>query len=81
MIKKIYLTQKEEIDKILKEVEKSMPKIDEKIYKENKEIIEKIDDIYNKKINAICEVMYEKGFKDGMNLIIDAKKENKQEKN
>ena len=67
MIKQIYVSQKEEIDEILKDVEKKVPKIEDKMYQENKAIIEEINNIYNIKINAICEAMYEKGFKDGVN--------------
>ena len=71
MIKQIYVSQKEEIDEILKDVEKKVPKIEDKMYQENKAIIEEINNIYNIKINAICEVMYEKGFKDGVNLMVE----------
>lgn len=71
MIKQIYVSQKEEIDEILKDVEKKVPKIEDKMYQENKAIIEEINNIYNIKINAICEAMYEKGFKDGVILMVE----------
>ena len=71
MIKQIYVSQKEEIDEILKDVEKKVPKIEDKMYQENKAIIEEINNIYNIKINAIYEAMYEKGFKDGVNLMVE----------
>ena len=71
MIKQIYVSQKEEIDEILKDVEKKVPKIEDKMYQENKAIIEEINNIYNIKINAICEAMYEKGFNDGVNLMVE----------
>lgn len=71
MIKQIYVSQKEQIDEILKDVEKKVPKIEDKMYQENRAIIEEINNIYNIKINAICEAMYEKGFKDGVNLMVE----------
>ena len=50
---------------------KTSEKIEDKMYQENKAIIEEINNIYNIKIIAICEVMYEKGFKDGVNLMVE----------
>ena len=67
MILQIYELKYEELDNIIKEkIEKEKYKF-EKIKEEEKN---------NIKNSIIMKAMYEQGFKDGANLIIDCKKSN-----
>ena len=65
MILQIYELKYEELDNIIKE------KINQEKYK-----FEKIEEDENNSIknSIIMKAMYEQGFKDGVNLIIDCKK-------
>ena len=74
MLKEIFDAKSEEIDNCLKEaikkVENKLEKID---YAENRELIEKMENNYNIKLGAICEELYIKGLKDGINLMKECK--------
>lgn len=79
LIDKIYIMQEEELDKIIriktKEIEKEFNYDEiEELLKENKDskkILSKIEEKYNKKTGILIEEFYKKGFKDGVNLIIN----------
>lgn len=84
IIEKIYNLNEEEIDQILKKTQKQ---INQKIKKIDYKILEKIEDKnikkeiiklieeeqenYNIKISEYNKEMYKKGFKDGINMIIE----------
>ncbi len=75
MLEEIYLERSEKIDEIIK---KAITKVEPKIKpinerEENKELLNKIEENYNIKISSICKEIYIQGFKDGMNLILEAK--------
>ena len=83
IIEKIYNLNNEEIDNILKLKQKEIKlkeidyKIIEKIEKNDikekiKEIIKIQDENYNIKLSEYSKAMYKKGFKDGINIIIEA---------
>lgn len=85
IINKIYKTQEEVIDQIIKKANKDMKgelkSIDtEKVIgearnpEELKKIFEKIEDNYNVKITNYNREIYKQGFKDGMNLILNCLK-------
>ena len=82
MIRKIYLSEEENIDKIIKksnkEIKDYLKTINlEKVIGESntpnelREIFKNIEDNYNIKITKYNEEMYKKGFIDGINLIIN----------
>ncbi len=84
LIDKIYIMQEEELDKIIRiktqEIEKEFNYDEiEELLKENKDskkILSKIEEKYNKKTGILIEEFYKKGFKDGVNLIINCFKNN-----
>ena len=75
MLEEIYLERREEIDKIIKkaikEVESNLIEID--YNKIDKETYNSIEENYNLKISNIAKELYFKGFKDGINLMLDVK--------
>ena len=77
MLEEIYLERSEKIDEIIKKaitkVEPKIKPINENEREENKELLNKIEENYNIKISSICKEIYILGFKDGMNLILEAK--------
>ena len=81
MLEKIFLAREEKIDNILKS---SIKKINKKLINTNKDeilkkyndkelfnLIENIEENYNIKISYLNEKIYEQGFIDGVNLIIE----------
>lgn len=85
MIRKIYLSEEENIDKIIKksnkEIKDYLKTINlEKVIGESdtpnelREIFKDIEDNYNIKITKYNEEMYKKGFIDGVNLILNCLK-------
>lgn len=85
LIEKIYNSNIEEIDNILKikkkEIKDRLKEIDYKILediqnqktkKKIKEILDNQDENYNIKLSEYCKEMYRKGFKDAINIIIEA---------
>ena len=77
MLEQIYLERKEEIDKAIKRalqnIETNLIKIDNKDINENSNIYNILEENYNIKLSSICKEIYIQGFKDGMNLILEAK--------
>ena len=85
MIRKIYLSEEENIDKIIKksnkEIKDYLKTINlEKVIGESdtpnelREIFKDIEDNYNIKITKYNEEMYKKGFIDGVNLMLNCLK-------
>lgn len=85
MIRQIYLSEEENIDKIIKKSNKEIKdylKIInlEKVIGESdtpnelREIFKNIEDNYNTKITKYNEEMYKKGFIDGVNLMLNCLK-------
>ena len=85
MIRKIYLSEEENIDKIIKksnkEIKDYLKTINlEKVIGESdtpnelREIFKDIEDNYNIKITKYNEEMYKKGFIDGVKLILNCLK-------
>lgn len=85
MIRKIYLSEEENIDKIIKksnkEIKDYLKTINlEKVIGESdtpnelREIFKNIEDNYNIKITKYNEEMYKKGFIDGVNLMLNCLK-------
>lgn len=81
ILEKIFLAREEKIDDILKS---SVKEINKKLINTNKNeilkkyndkelfnLIENIEENYNIKISYLNEKMYEQGFIDGVNLIIE----------
>lgn len=85
MIRKIYLSEEENIDKIIKksnkEIKDYLKTINlEKVIGESdtpnelRKIFKNIEDNYNIKITKYNEEMYKKGFIDGVNLMLNCLK-------
>lgn len=81
LLEKVYLSQEEKIDEILKEAKnglnnKLIETNQERILKKynNKEVsdlIDKIEENNNIKISYLNKKMYEQGFIDGVNLLLE----------
>lgn len=83
ILDKIYKAQEEKLDEIIKIKNKEMNFKNENynlinLLKEEKinsekimEVLNKIEENYNKKIGDLIEEFYKKGFKDGVNLVIN----------
>lgn len=81
LLEKIYLSQEEKIDEIIKEAKNEL---NNKLIKTNKEIIlekynnKELNDLINKieennnvKISYLSKKIYEQGFIDGVNLLLE----------
>ena len=81
LLEKIYLSQEEKIDEIIKEAKNEL---NNKLIKTNKEIIlekynnkelnnliNKIEENNNIKISYLSKKIYEQGFIDGVNLLLE----------
>ena len=81
ILKKIYESKSEEIDKLIQKINKELKSINmERAIEESKnprelrEIFNIIEDNYNIKITRYNEEMYKLGFIDGINLMIECLK-------
>ena len=84
VLEKLYLSQEEKIDEIIKttineiknktkKVEKEivLEKYDERTKEEVRQIIDEIEENYSIKIAHLTRNVYEQGFKDGVQLILE----------
>ena len=73
ILKKIYESKSEEIDKLIQKINKETRE-ELKNPRELREIFNIIEDNYNIKITRYNEEMYKLGFIDGINLMIECLK-------
>lgn len=77
MLEEIYLKRREEIDEIIKkaiqDAESKMIEISNEEIEKNRKLYDALEENYNLKLSTICKEMYLKGFKDGVNLMLEVK--------